>query len=355
MNWNEKKTYVNNLVDISKAKRAKNESRRSNTLTYHLRLNNDRLRVCKNMFLNTLSLKEWTVRSWTILPAGKRPFPVTKDPNLSLKRTFVKQFLDSLPKLPSHYCRASSNKLYLEPVFNTQSQLYNTYKIEAEQLLQPVASRKVFDSVFFKENLGIFNPKKDECNICCGFKTKNISEKEYNVHIDRKNTVRAEKCKDKTLALNGEIHLITADLQALKLCPKLNASAAYYKTKLAVHNFTIYNLATKDVMCYWFDETEGDLKSSSFTNFYIDYITSILCEDPKPVVIYTDGCTYQNRNTVLSNALLRLAMEYKVDIFHKYLEKGHTQMEVDSVHSVIERILKNQEIYLPSHFHIRLK
>jgi len=32
------------------------------------------------------------------------------------------------------------------------------------------------------------------------------------------------------------------DLQAVKLCPALNASALYDSMKLKVHNFTIYNL-----------------------------------------------------------------------------------------------------------------
>lgn len=51
-----------------------------------------------------------------------------------------------------------------------------------------------------------------------------------------------------------------------------------------------------------------------------------------------------------SNTLLLLAMEKNVTITQKYLEKGHTQMEVDSVHSVIERKLKNVEIFLPSQY-----
>ena len=33
-------------------------------------------------------------------------------------------------------------------------------------------------------------------------------------------------------------------------------------------------------------------------------------------------------------------------VTQKFLEKGHTQMECDSVHSVIERHLRNQDIYV---------
>lgn len=41
----------------------------------------------------------------------------------------------------------------------------------------------------------------------------------------------------------------------------------------------------------------------------------------------------------MSNALIELAVEKNTIIEQKYLEVGHTQMEVDSIHSSIERKL----------------
>lgn len=119
--------------------------------------------------------------------------------------------------------------------------------------------------------------------------------------------------------------------------------------KLAVHNYTVYNLDTHEAMCYWFDESQCDLVSSTFTSCLVDTIEKILNTSLKPVIIYTDGCTAQNRNSVLSNALLHFSIKYKIDITQKFLEKGHTQMECDSVHSVIERKMKKTDHYLPSH------
>ena len=48
-------------------------------------------------------------------------------------------------------------------------------------------------------------------------------------------------------------------------------------------------------------------------------------------------------------------MQKKVVITQKFLEKGHTQMEVDSVHSVVERKLKHLEIFLPSQYSLVTK
>lgn len=55
----------------------------------------------------------------------------------------------------------------------------------------------------------------------------------------------------------------------------------------------------------------------------------------KPIIIYSDGCTYQNRNAIMANALLSLSKDYHMTIIQKYLVKGHTQMECDSVHATI--------------------
>lgn len=66
--------------------------------------------------------------------------------------------------------------------------------------------------------------------------------------------------------------------------------------------------------------------------------------------MWSDGCTYQNRNQILSNALVDLAVRTNKDIEQKFLVKGHTQMEVDNVHALIERNIENKKINLPSDY-----
>lgn len=125
-------------------------------------------------------------------------------------------------------------------------------------------------------------------------------------------------------------------------------SAVYFKTKLCVHNFTVCNLATRQCTCYWFDETQADLEASTFASL-VDYIRRHL-SDGKPIIIYSDGCTYQKQNSVMSNALLNLSKELSIMIEQKYLVKGHTQIECDSVHTTIERKLRNKKNFLPGDY-----
>ena len=178
----------------------------------------------------------------------------------------------------------------------------------------------------------------------------NVSEEEYRKHMERKEMARAEKASDKIRAeTSNEVKIVTLDLQAVLLCPLLKASALYYKTKLGCHNFTIHEMDSRHVTCYFWHESEGELTANSFASCVADFIDK-LDDGVKELVIYSDGCTYQNRNVTLSNTLLHKAFAKKITIIQKYLEKGHTQMECDSVHSTIEQKLRNKPIYCPQNY-----
>ncbi|KAK9886272.1 hypothetical protein WA026_015783 [Henosepilachna vigintioctopunctata] len=63
-------------------------------------------------------------------------------------------------QLPSHYCRQSTSELYLEPVIQSKAQLYRLYSDYLQSKIEPAVSRKLFESILFEENIGLFSPKK---------------------------------------------------------------------------------------------------------------------------------------------------------------------------------------------------
>lgn len=200
-------------------------------------------------------------------------------------------------------------------------------------------------------NMSVFRPKKDECDVCVGHQTKNVTDDVYNLHQILKEEARADKEKDKQAE---DAITFTMDLQSVLLSPKTNVSAMYYKTKLIVHNFTIYNLQTKEAYCFLWNEAEGQTTAQEFTSILIyfleDKVVPKAKETGKIIILFSDGCSSQNRNSILSNALFHLASVNNVSILQKYLTKGHTQMEVDSMHSSIERVLKRTKIHLPADY-----
>lgn len=240
LSWNEKKTFICASVskqDIKRAINRKNEdeSRRTCTYSYFLEKNFQKLRVCK-MFCNTLAIPNRTVSAWISSEIVKLSKPnvnqretekqKANENNRSLKNTTAKkslrQFLESIPKLESYYCRKSSSKLYLQPQFKNKSELYNFYKedwcVTRDEKPLSIAS---FCYMFEDMNLALFSPKKDECDTCVGYRTKNIAEQKYQEHIQKKEEARQAKEKDK----NSENPVFTMDLQSVLLCPKCNVSA----------------------------------------------------------------------------------------------------------------------------------
>jgi len=263
-------------------------------------------------------------------------------------RKSVVNFLSKLPKLPSHYCRASSEKEYLEPQFQSISELHRVYIEHDDKNL--TACRQVFAEEFCRLNLGLFKPKKDECDTCTGYKVGNVSEEDYTNHVLNKEEARTEKSKDKKEAEQNVVQVFTMDVQAVQLVPYLKASALYFKQKLACHNFTLYNLANNEVICYVWHEGEAELNANVYTSCIIHFLEHEIDIHQGDPILYSDGCASQNRNVTLSNALRCMAMEKGITITQKYLEKGHTQMECDSAHAVIERRKKNREMYTPAHY-----
>lgn len=73
-------------------------------------------------------------------------------------------------------------------------------------------------------------------------------------------------------------------------------------------------------------------------------------DNNRTIIFWSDGCTGQNRNACLANALLNTSMQYNITIFQKYLFKGHTQMEADSMHSTIEKRIRNKDINAPADY-----
>lgn len=377
MDWKEKRVYVMSLVDkhdVAQRTTSRQDSRRKYSYVYHLKVNGERLMVCKEMFLSTLGLNEKMVYNWILsdTPEQRTGIPkkqsavVSPQPSKAREPRHkdtdknAREYLESLPKVPSHYCRADSKKHYIEPVFGSIAQLHDEYTRKMEEELKPAYGYQKFKNLFNELNLGLYKPKKDLCDTCCGHDAGTVDDSEYSEHIKRKDEARASKAADKRQAItDGNMKVITVDLQSLLVCPKLNASALYYKMKLSCHNYTVYDLVTHAALCYFWHECDGELTSNVFTSCLIDYLTNLDLNGIETIIIYSDGCGYQNRNITLSNALRKFAMDNKVTIEQKYLERGHTQMECDSVHSVIEQSIKKNvpnvkerqpAIFIPQHY-----
>ncbi|XP_034553904.1 uncharacterized protein LOC117822999 isoform X2 [Notolabrus celidotus] len=171
MNWSQRKTHVAGLVDCDPVERTRapwTKSRRSVSMRYHLMADGDRRQVCKKMFLSTLGIGEWSVLNWAQSSSeqddseGNTKKQTQRKSRKASEHIFLKEFLDSLPKVPSYSCGTSVSKLYLEPVFSNMSEVYRHYYNHCTEKKTTPLSRQVFCAVFKKMDLGLCDPKKDQ-------------------------------------------------------------------------------------------------------------------------------------------------------------------------------------------------
>ena len=103
--------------------------------------------------------------------------------------------------------------------------------------------------------------------------------------------------------------------------------AVYYKTKLCYH-------------CTWHDLEERLLLFLAWVRRWIE---QHWCQHHNYLQQWSG---YHNRNVTMSNALTFYCKTTGKTVVQKYLTKGHTQMEGDSVHSLTERRLKKKQVLL---------
>lgn len=364
--WPEKKIFVRTLVstrDIVRRRKSV-EGRKLKEEGHDILLekcDGIKVRVCRKFFINTLGIGEDTFKRWVKKEKSEEPNSTEEEEEVdeigvrnmndeklpggaeNILRTRDNIFenlvtwLNVLPKVPSHYCRASSNKTYVESTFRSVKHLYEVYKLWCLEQNVKSCGKTFFKKTLTKKNIAIHLPRKDQCDLCCSYKAKQINEEEYQNHLKKKDQARVAKNEAKSSASDKKL-VITMDLQSVLLCPKVLASKHYYKQKLQIHNFTVYVLNDKNVWLYVWHEVNAGVTANEFTTCIIDFIKTH--SNYEHIVLISDGCGHQNRNRVLSSALSDVAVSLNIIIEQLYLEKGHTMMEADSVHATLEKYFK---------------
>lgn len=169
---------------------------------------------------------------------------------------------------------------------------------------------------------------------------------------NKKREAESMKMKDidkmKALQDKGQtFRSISFDLQAVLNIPFAGDSQIYYRRKLSLFNFTIFDYSNSDGLYYLWDELNGRNGSSEIGSCLFEYLTK-LPETVTHVTSYSDTCGGQNRNRYVSTLMLYEVNKIKnlqiVDL--KYMESGHSYLEVDSIHSTYRKHKKIYELAL---------
>ncbi|KAE8740383.1 hypothetical protein FOCC_FOCC014121 [Frankliniella occidentalis] len=322
----------------------------------------EKIAVCKTMFINTLGIPDcWVETSLKKCQGsdGQSPDKRGKHNNRANRIALttlasVRRHINMFARVPSHYTREKSKREYLEPHIKSVERMYRIYTNWAKrENIEKVASLSVYWKVFNREfNLGFFMPRKDQCEVCNKWKNaKNQVERreminDYSTHIQNKKLVYKLKKEDKASASESKC-VACFDLQKVLTCPRSETSLFFYRNKLSLFNFTIFDLRIKEGHCYLWTEVDAKKGSNEIGSNVYHFIQTKVEEGIKEFTFWSDAPSGQNRNRMVFSMYMIAAAKCNIKITHRFLESGHSYSEADSMHARIENESNRREIFTP--------
>lgn len=90
----------------------------------------------------------------------------------------IRKHINTIPKLESHYVRASTSKQYIGGD-KTIKNLYNDFAAQQSNSNREVGNYMAYYKIFNTEfNLGFYQPKKDQCDLCTSYHNSNVEQKQ---------------------------------------------------------------------------------------------------------------------------------------------------------------------------------
>jgi hypothetical protein len=339
------------VTSIKCRRKSKGVKQRTVTNEYYLPKNKIQQRVCLQFLLNTLAISHRLIRT---VMSTKEPTKLF-EPDLRGKHIphnkvnqeqmdNFKQFIESLPAVPSHYCRSSSAKKYLPSDIKSYSNLHRMYVSEQRKINKPPLKKLKFLKLLReKYNIGIHVPRKDKCLQCEKFRSNREptedDKEEHKVHITEKDAAKTFFLDEQSRSSKENAFLVSSfDLEKVVSTPHGDSMLLGFSRKYAVYNFTVYETNIRKVYCY--------LCSNLY--HYLKKVDNEQCYEE--LSLYCDNCGGQNKNKAMFN-MIRYFLNnsnYVSKINLIFLIVGHTYMPVDSMHAVIEKSLKNKLVHAPS-------
>lgn len=356
-------------------KTKRQQSSRSNTFKYYVKVNGKDQEVCKQEFLSIHGLQNSKRRVYNICRQISQGLSTPKSDGRGRHKNrknrlpeemiqSVHQHIQAIPKYISHYSRKKNpERVYIDNDISI-STLYRNYYIPwcKERNINPVKEDK-YRRIFCSEyNIGFKLPRSDTCATC----------DEYYILIDS-NKNDELKCKDikfklelhhrraeamqtdlKTaIQLSTEISegvdVISFDLQQALPIPQLTVGKAFYLRKAWMYNLGIHEGRTGKGHMFVWTENIAKRGSDEIASCVLKYITEYSQPRGNHLIVFTDNCGGQNKNWTMVALWLHLVRSkvYQT-IEHRFLVAGHTHLPSDRDFAAIEKHKKYLgQVYSP--------
>ncbi|KAK9701337.1 hypothetical protein QE152_g30682 [Popillia japonica] len=328
----------------------------------------EKVQVCKQFFTSTLNISQKPVYTTHTTDdegtakkdmRGRTGIAKIADERKQIVIDHIKMF----NVVESHYCRAKTNRKYLEANL-TLPKMYQMYLTYCEEnIISTPVKMSMYRRIFSTNcNYGFHKPKQDVCEICFNYHLKvkesrltDTENQEVERHFKEKDDMRKEKENDK----KSGIPVLCFDLENVVPCPKSFVENHFYLPKLSMYNLTAHLSTTNKAYCVlWIESLQG--RSGNCIASAFKKIVERVLEDNhvEELITWSDSCVPQNRNSYISFCALDILRNhpYLKSITMKYAVPGHGAVqEVDNIHSQIERHMSKIQFFSPLSFLRELK
>ncbi|CAH1107681.1 unnamed protein product [Psylliodes chrysocephalus] len=287
------KKCLNMCVSVKNVKRhtkSKGQVTRTISNEYSQHKGNTKVRVCQQFLLKTLNISQRIIRSMILENTDlekfhtpdKRGHYTPHNKASSEQVEIFKKFVESLPAVPSYYCRSCSTKKYLP---SDVKSFNNLYKIFVEKYSKNSTFPPLKRSWFLKHlktdyNIGIHVPRKDKCSKCETFnnlgdtKTKE-NVKEYEKHIQEKDAAKKIYLQEQAMSGKEDLLVVSFDLQKVLATPHGDSMLLGFSRKYAVYNFTTYESGTQRGICYIWGEKDAKRGPNEIASNLFHYLQKV--------------------------------------------------------------------------------
>ncbi|CAG9763456.1 unnamed protein product [Ceutorhynchus assimilis] len=227
--------------------------------------------------------------------------------------------------------------------------MYDLYKKGRKNAV----GRSIYEREFHKLKLSFKKPYVDTCYKCdtlnmqvkvANGEDKQNAERDLQLHQELANTAYDAKKIDKEAKIDLKKKCFSLDLQQSFPTPFIVSSGAFYKRQLWTYNLTIHDNATGESTNYMWQEAMASRGGNEIASCLYRHLKN-LPDSISEVTFYSDTCGGQNKNSHVAAMFIKAQSKNpNLIINHKFLVPGHTHMECDIDHSMIEKQKKIMEI-----------
>lgn len=359
-------TYMAGLLELQNTKRNRTRNEDGNnhfrqiSIKYNIEHQGVKSVVCKSCFIKIFGESKKTIENIVQKKRANCSGIVQPDQRGHFQKTClsestisaVREFLSKIPAYESHYSRRDCGKKFVSPHLTITS-IYEEYKSTLmNQNSKPVSYRKFCDE-FHDLNLKIKKPKIDTCPKCDSLTlqikiTSDLNKEEFvkkldDHHKDSEYAYDAKKSDKEKSKHDSTCKVVTFDMQQCLPTPLVQNSVAFYKRQLWTFNLTVYDCDEGVTYCYLWHEGIAARGANEIGSCVYTFIMNDLKADVKSLTMYSDTCGGQNKNTHVAAMCIVAVLQSPSleEINHKFLVPGHTHMECDTSHALIERNKKH--------------